>query len=44
MCIRDRREPVSSQLEDAWDRWATLVLALLLLGAEWVLRKRAELV
>ena len=41
---QERREPVSSQLEDAWDRWATLVLALLLLGAEWVLRKRAELV
>ena len=41
---QERREPVSSQLEDAWDRWATLILALLLLGAEWVLRKRAELV
>jgi len=41
---QERREPVSSQLEDAWDRWATLLLALGLLGAEWILRKKAELV
>ena len=41
---QERREPVSSQLEDAWDRWATLLLALGLLSAEWLLRKRLELV
>ena len=41
---QERREPVSSQLEDAWDRWATLLLALGLLSAEWLLRKRMELV
>jgi uncharacterized membrane protein len=39
----ERREPISSRLEDAWDGWHTLLLALLLLGAEWILRKRAEL-
>ncbi|MEM6569495.1 MAG: hypothetical protein AAF957_13865 [Planctomycetota bacterium] len=41
---QERREPVSSQLEDAWDRWATLLAALALLSMEWVLRKKAELV
>ncbi len=41
---QERREPVSSQLDDAWDRWATLLAALALLGVEWILRKRAELV
>ncbi len=41
---QERREPVSSQLEDAWDRWLTLLLALGILGVEWILRKRAELV
>lgn len=41
---QERREPVSSQLDDAWDRWGTLLLALGILGVEWVLRKRAELV
>ena len=39
----ERREPISSRLEDAWDSWHTLVIALLLLGAEWILRKRVEL-
>jgi len=39
----ERREPISSRLEDAWDGWHTLLLALGLLGAEWILRKRAEL-
>ncbi len=39
----ERREPISSRLEDAWDGWHTLVLALGLLGLEWILRKRAEL-
>lgn len=41
---QERREPVSSQLDDAWDRWATLLAALALLGVEWILRKKAELV
>jgi len=39
----ERREPISSRLEDAWDGWHTLLLALGLLGLEWLLRKRAEL-
>ncbi|MSR62281.1 MAG: VWA domain-containing protein [Planctomycetes bacterium] len=39
----ERREPISSRLEDAWDGWHTLALALTLLGLEWILRKRAEL-
>ncbi len=38
------REPVSSSLEDAWDNWTTLLVALGLLSVEWVLRKRVELV
>ncbi len=41
---QERREPVSSQLEDAWDSWATLLAALALLSVEWILRKRSELV
>lgn len=40
----ERREPISSELEDAWDNWGTLCAALLLLSLEWVLRKRWELV
>ena len=40
----ERREPISSQLKDAWDHWGTLLLALLLLSTEWVLRKRVELI
>ena len=40
----ERREPISSELEDAWDHWGTLLLALALLSAEWVLRKRLELI
>jgi hypothetical protein len=39
----ERREPISSQLEDAWDHWGTLLLALALLSAEWILRKRFEI-
>ena len=40
----ERREPISSQLEDAWDNWGTLLLALGLLSVEWILRKRYELI
>lgn len=40
----ERREPISSELDDAWDHWGTLALALALLSAEWVLRKRWELI
>ncbi|MCH2106475.1 MAG: hypothetical protein MK291_07540, partial [Planctomycetes bacterium] len=40
----ERREPVSTRLDDAWDEWYTLLLALGLLSLEWVLRKRVELV
>jgi uncharacterized membrane protein len=40
----ERREPISSRLNDVWDRWGTLWIALGLLAAEWVLRKRWELV
>ncbi len=40
----ERREPISSQLKDAWDHWGTLLLALGFLSAEWVLRKRHELI
>jgi uncharacterized membrane protein len=40
----ERREPISSRLEDVWDRWATLLVALAVLALEWVLRKRWELV
>jgi len=40
----ERREPISSELEDAWDHWGTLLLALALLSAEWILRKRLELI
>lgn len=40
----ERHEPISSRLEDAWDDWHTLILALGLLASEWILRKRNELV
>jgi hypothetical protein len=40
----ERREPISSRLEDAWDNWLSLLTVLALLTAEWVLRKRFELV
>jgi uncharacterized membrane protein len=40
----ERREPISSELRDAWDNWATLLAALGLLSAEWILRKRWELI
>jgi uncharacterized membrane protein len=40
----ERREPISSELRDAWDNWGTLLAALGLLSAEWILRKRWELI
>ncbi len=40
----ERREPISSQLRDAWDNWATMLAALALLSIEWILRKRFEMV
>lgn len=40
----ERREPISSDLEDAWDRLGTLLIALGVLSVEWILRKRYELV
>ncbi|MCB9914992.1 MAG: hypothetical protein H6828_07565 [Planctomycetes bacterium] len=40
----ERREPIASTLEDAWDNGRTLLVVLLLLSVEWVLRKRLELV
>lgn len=40
----ERREPISSRLEDVWDRWGTLLAVLAILSVEWVLRKRWELV
>lgn len=38
------REALSADLTDAWDSVWTLVLALVVLGAEWILRKRSDLV
>jgi hypothetical protein len=40
----ERREALSSSLKDAWDHWGTLLAALAVLSAEWILRKRLELV
>ena len=40
----ERREPISSRLDDAWDHWGTLLLALGLLSVEWIVRKRVELI
>lgn len=40
----ERREPLTSSLEDAWDHWGVLLLALGILSIEWILRKRYELV
>ena len=38
------RQPISARIHDAWDRWATLLACIALLAAEWILRKRLELV
>ncbi len=40
----EHREPISAGMQDAWDHWTTLALALALLCTEWILRKRWELV
>jgi len=40
----EHREPISAELIDAWDRFGTLLLALVILSVEWVLRKRWEMV
>lgn len=40
----ERREPISSRLDDIWDSWGTLLAALCVLSLEWILRKRFELV
>ena len=40
----ERRQPISSELEDAWDNWTSLLLLLALLAAEWIMRKRLELI
>jgi len=39
-----RREPMSSTLEDVWDHLGVLLAVLGLLSAEWILRKRSELI
>lgn len=41
---KEQRQPISSDLRDAWDHWGTLVLALVVLAVEWVARKRLELI
>ncbi|MCC6407898.1 MAG: hypothetical protein IT453_12110 [Planctomycetes bacterium] len=40
----ERREPISARLDDVWDRWSTLLAALVVFTLEWVLRKRFDLV
>jgi hypothetical protein len=40
----EHREPISAELRDAWDRLGTLLAVLALLAAEWILRKRFEMV
>jgi uncharacterized membrane protein len=41
---KEQRQPISSELRDAWDHWGTLLAALCLLAIEWIARKRLELV
>lgn len=41
---QERHDPISARLDDVWDRWPTLLAALALLAAEWILRKRFEMV
>lgn len=40
----EQRQPISAELEDAWDRASTLFLALFVFALEWILRKRWELI
>lgn len=39
-----RRDPISARLDDIWDHGWTLLVVLAVLSAEWILRKRFELV
>ena len=39
-----RADPISARLDDIWDRWPTLLAALLVLAIEWILRKKFELI
>jgi hypothetical protein len=38
-----RRIPVRTEERDLWDRWEVMAALLVLLGAEWILRKRCNL-
>jgi uncharacterized membrane protein len=40
----ERRDPISARLDDIWDHWGALLLVLAVLSAEWILRKRYQLV
>lgn len=40
----DREVNVGSETEELWDNWWTLMIAVSLLGAEWMLRKRWHMV
>ncbi len=40
----ERRDPISSRLDDAWDNWWSLLVVLSLLSVEWILRKRFQMV
>lgn len=41
---KEQRQPISSELRDAWDNWTTLILVVALLSIEWIARKRLELI
>lgn len=40
----ERRDPISARLDDIWDHWWTLLAVVAVLAAEWILRKRYQLV
>lgn len=40
----ERRDPISARLDDIWDHWGALLAVLAVLSAEWILRKRHQLV